>query len=157
MKIGKQWFFYKYVEWIGLIWCKCVVGLVVVVCVEGDGCMLMDIGFQVQGMVVVLMCFCFQCCQQFFFQLLVVVLGIDIDLFYFVKVFFIENNSFVVNGFVLWVVDCQGDDCLWWQLVKVQQVVVFCWVEGFLSGVEGGNQGDKFGVGRGDVGDGVYR
>lgn len=119
--------------------------------------MLMDTGLQAQGMAVALTRFRFQRRQQLFSQLLAAVLGIDIDPLHLAKAFLTEDNSPAANGLALRAADRQGDDRLRRQLAKVQQVVALRRVEGLLPGVEGGNQGDKFGVGRGDVGDGVHR
>ena len=156
-KIGKQWFLHKHAERIGLIRRKRAAGLVAVARVEGDGRMLMDTGLQAQGMAVALTRFRFQRRQQLFSQLLAAVLGIDIHPLHIAKAFLTEDNSPAANGLALRAADRQGDDRLRRQLAKVQQVVALRRVEGLLPGVEGGNQGDKFGVGRGDVGDGVHR
>lgn len=130
---------------------KRAAGLVAVARVEGDGRMLMDTGLQAQGMAVALTRFRFQRRQQLFSQLLAAVLGIDIDPLHLAKAFLTEDNSPAANGLALRAADRQGDDRLRRQLAKVQQVVALRRVESLLPGVEGGNQGDKFGVGRGDV------
>ena len=83
-------------------------------------------------------------------------LGIDIDPLHLAKAFLTEDNSPAANSLALRA-DRRGDDRLRRQLAKVQQVVALRRVESLLPGVEGGNQGDKFGFGRGDVGDGVHR
>ena len=119
--------------------------------------MLMDAGLQAQSMAVALPRFLLQGRQQLFSQLLSAVLRIDIDPLHLAKTFSAEDDSPAANGFALRTANRQGDHCLWRQLAEVQQMVALCRVECLLPGVEGGNQGGKFGVGGGDVGNGLHR